>query len=1252
MFELDVRTIVFMSSLLNILSFVVIALLWLQNHKKFHGVSFWLADYFLQVLAVYLLYLRGIIPDYISVLLPNCLILIGIVLLLVGFQRFLGIRYTQIPNILLLVVFIGIQTYFTFEPNLNYRTYLVNFGIMVFCIQGALILWHGLDSGLRHVTRGSALALMILVVVTAARIVELVISPNSNNDIFKSGSADMVFYTLQQLAMIYLTFNLILMFNRRLLRETLQNETALKVKTELLSSEIVEHQQTEAALKESEFFNSSLLSSAPYAIIVSNPDTSVRYVNPAFERLIGFSSQEVLGLKTPYPWWCEESIDQIEFENGEGQKTPDIFSERCYKKRNGEMLWVEVHVRPIMQDGKPLYFLANWVNITQRKQAEEELKRRNAYIRTVLDNLPIGVAVNTINDGNVIYENLAFQNIYGWPASKLTSVNEYFEIVYPDAQYRAKLKTRVLADMASGDVERMRWEGLNITTSEGKRKTVNAANIPLLEQNLMISTVQDITERTRALDELTASEERFRSTLENLFEGGQIIGFDWRYVYVNKMSARQGQKTREELIGHSMLEVYPGIENTALFKTLEKCMRERISARIENEFSYSSGGSAWFDLIIQPVKEGLFILSLDITNRKIAEDALRQSEENYHSLFTNMTEAFALNEIILDQKGQPSDYRFLEVNPAFEKMAGLSMDFLVDKTAKQAIPGLEEYWIEEYGKVALSGASSYFENYSASMGKWFRVYAYSPKKYYFVTQFLDISERKITEMELINSEEKYRSLYERMAQGVIYQNAEGEVVSVNAAARRILNVTTEQLHNTQVIDAHVKAVHEDGSEFLAGDHPSMQALRTGQSIKDVIMGIWDSQENSYKWISVNATPQFKSGDSKPYQAFVTFDDISDIKNAELQVKQSEDRLRLILDSTAEAIYGIDLEGLCTFCNPACLLLLGYKSPDEILGRNMHHTIHSKYPDGTDYPAADCRICQASIKGEGSHLESEVFWKSDGSSVPVEYWSYPQFKDGKVIGSVVTFVDITERRQAAARVIEIETLKQINKAKSELLANVSHELRTPLASIKGFIETLLETDVKWSKTEQIDFLRSAVMEADRLTFLIRDLLDMSRLDSGKMVLDKRDYSIEEILGAAANVISVLTANHRLMYSTASGLPVINADKTRIAQVLTNLVENATKFSSAGSSIRISVTLEANSVVFRVEDRGEGMTKEVISNLFNRFYQAERVVSGKTRGTGLGLAICKGIVEAHDGKIWAESEPGKGSSFGFNIPITEV
>ena len=162
-----------------------------------------------------------------------------------------------------------------------------------------------------------------------------------------------------------------------------------------------------------------------------------------------------------------------------------------------------------------------------------------------------------------------------------------------------------------------------------------------------------------------------------------------------------------------------------------------------------------------------------------------------------------------------------------------------------------------------------------------------------------------------------------------------------------------------------------------------------------------------------------------------------------EIKQAQEKIHLLLNSTAEAIYGIDTDGNCTFCNDACLRLLGYQHPDDLLGKNMHWQIHGKYPNGTYFPVEDCRIFQAFEKGERMHVDDEVLWRSDGTSFPAEYWSYPESDKGVMVGAVVTFLDITERRQAETAIQDAR----------EYAENIVETMREPLVVLNADLKIL-------------------------------------------------------------------------------------------------------------------------------------------------------------------------------------------------------
>lgn len=244
-------------------------------------------------------------------------------------------------------------------------------------------------------------------------------------------------------------------------------------------------------------------------------------------------------------------------------------------------------------------------------------------------------------------------------------------------------------------------------------------------------------------------------------------------------------------------------------------------------------------------------------------------------------------------------------------------------------------------------------------------------------------------------------------------------------------------------------------------------------------------------------------------------------------------------------------------------------------------------------------------------------------------------EGKNIGAGILLHDVTREREADAM-------------KSQLLSTVSHELRTPLASIKGFAATLLRQDVRWDETTQRDFLRIIEEEADRLTEIIDNLLDMSQLEAGVLRVDKEPVQLRTLIRDVVDEMRMRTEAHWFVVDLPAALPRVSADSRRIRQVLHNLLENAIKYSKSGQ-ITISCEVEDADVLVSVSDQGEGIPVEFLDQVFERFFQIDGASTRRIGGSGLGLSISRGIVEAHGGRIWAESTPGQGSTFRFTLPL---
>jgi two-component system sensor histidine kinase ResE len=220
------------------------------------------------------------------------------------------------------------------------------------------------------------------------------------------------------------------------------------------------------------------------------------------------------------------------------------------------------------------------------------------------------------------------------------------------------------------------------------------------------------------------------------------------------------------------------------------------------------------------------------------------------------------------------------------------------------------------------------------------------------------------------------------------------------------------------------------------------------------------------------------------------------------------------------------------------------------------------------------------------------------------------------------------------------------ARAALIATVSHELRSPLSVIMGYVHTLLD-GVAWDAGQSREFLQIIAASAEKLSVLVADLTDAARMDAGAFQLQREPVRIERI---AARVIAnhrVLAPRHYLSVAAAPDLPLADADPIRIEQVITNLVENAVKYSPSGGTITVRITTDEGLTV-SVIDEGAGIDPATIGHLFEPFYRADGSLERRTHGAGLGLYICRRLIESHGGHIWAESTPGAGCTFSFTVP----
>jgi len=359
------------------------------------------------------------------------------------------------------------------------------------------------------------------------------------------------------------------------------------------------------------------------------------------------------------------------------------------------------------------------------------------------------------------------------------------------------------------------------------------------------------------------------------------------------------------------------------------------------------------------------------------------------------------------------------------------------------------------------------------------------------------------------------------------------------------------------------------------------------------------------------------------------------------LKQNDERLTLLLGSMGEAVYGVDGNGMCTFVNPSCLRVLGFESKDALIGRDMHSVLHHTQASGSPNAIDNCVICQVHTRGERAHSTDEVFRRADGTSFPVEYRANPIV--GK--GSVVTFTDITERKRTETELLAAkEEAELASNAKSEFLSTMSHELRTPMNAILGFGQ-MLDFNPNEPLTEnQKSCVEHILRGGTHLLELIDRVLDLAKIESGKMLLSIEDVSLEEVCQESLMLTDKLAKVRNLTVSCDLGENrVIKADYTRIKQVLLNLLSNACKYNHEGGEIRLSCEDVAdNRARISIADTGEGIASDLQDGLFEPFNRLGRE-AGEIEGTGIGLTITKQLVDAMGGRMGFESGVGQGSTF---------
>lgn len=408
--------------------------------------------------------------------------------------------------------------------------------------------------------------------------------------------------------------------------------------------------------------------------------------------------------------------------------------------------------------------------------------------------------------------------------------------------------------------------------------------------------------------------------------------------------------------------------------------------------------------------------------------------------------------------------------------------------------------------------------------------------------------------------------------------------------------------------------------------PFRQVVALPMNIHDVVVGVI--------YVLRQEDSAFTTADRRVLSSFAAYAAIA-VHNARLyqEVTSEKRRLDAIIENSGDGVMILDAAERITVFNLALTRMTGIPA-EEAIGRHCSEVLHLRDLSDREIPELTCPLarCQS---GERFYAEGD-YVRYDDIRITLGITYSPLLDlEGQLLNIIANVRDITHFREA-------------EEIKSTFISVISHELKTPVALIKGYASTIRREDAHWDEKTVRESMAVIEEEGDRLTRLIDNLLDASRLQAGQLKLDMADVRMDRMASRIADEFRTQTDRHTFELDFEDPFPHVSGDQERLRQVLSNLISNAIKYSPQGGQIVISGRYDDERLYIAVTDQGIGIPAGERSRIFDRFYRVESALSRRTQGAGLGLFLAKSVVEAHGGQIWVSSKPGQGSTFVFTLP----
>ncbi len=962
------------------------------------------------------------------------------------------------------------------------------------------------------------------------------------------------------------------------------------------AQDITEKNKYQQELKESEERFRTIFENATIGLYRTTPEGKIILANQKIVQLLGFNTFEDLS---------KIHLDEHGYANPEDRKrfkelteqTDEVYGfESTWKSRDGKIVFIressKVYRNP---DGSIKFYEGTVEDITERKKAEEALRESEAFIRAIMDNLPIGVAVNSIDPKvNFVYMNDNFPKIYRTTREQLLEPDLFWESVYEDKEFREKIKKRILDDISSGDLERMYWKDIPITRKGKETTYISSMNTNVPGKSLMISTVWDVSERVNAEQLLQKQNKELETQYEEFYQLSEVLRQTNYDLEIAKQKAEESEEKHRFLFENTIQGVVYH-SNTGEIIFANKAAAEILGLTVDQMNGLTSTDPRW---------------------KSIREDGSEYPGENHPSSITIKTGKPVYNQVMGIYNPKKEGYTWININS--------------------------------------------FPKYSSN----------SNELNHIVVTFEDITERKLSEVKLKHFNDLMQYIISHASSAIAILDKEMKYVYVSERYLKDYNLTEHNL----IGKYHYDIFTDLPVQWIEAHKKSLNGEVTGNEEDAYIR-----PDGSIEWARWECRPWFDIDGSIAgiilYTEFIT-----GRKNAEKALIESYELLFNLTERVPGVVYQYRLwtDGHSAFPYSSQGMYDIYEVTSEEVLEDASLVFTRLHPDDYDFVAN--AIYESAKNQSFFQLEFRVILPKQGLRWRSSNAKPTLLEDGSTLWYGI-IVDITDLKAAQEELqhknIELEAqyeeymqlnevLRQTNydleiakskaeesdKLKTAFLQNMSHEIRTPLNGILGFSKLLSEQDI--SIEEITEYTGIINQSGNRLLEIVNNVLDIAKIETGQFVVNNISFSVMSVLKDLYSFFTAMAKGKgiNLSYSVPFNFEnlFLLTDKAKLTQILSNLINNAIKFTQIGSVV-FGYEIVDNQIQFFVKDSGIGIGKEHQSKIFERFAQVDLSITRGFEGAGLGLAICKGLIEILNGKIWLDSEIGKGTIFYFTLPLTQ-